>query len=142
MLDQGDKEVTTGLEPELGGIWRDNPDRSGLEPELGGINRQKGVYVDEVICIGCKNCVHVAPHTFYIENDYGRSRVYNQDGDTEEIVQEAIDTCPVDCIYWLDYAEIKQKEAERKYQEIRPLGYPQVRKSSKTAKKKKQRMNN
>ncbi|MGI0482372.1 ferredoxin [Geminocystis sp. CENA526] len=129
MLDRNDEFTPTGFEPELGGIWRENPERSGFEPELGGIDRQKGVYVDEVTCIGCKNCVHVAPNTFYIEDNYGRSRVYNQDGDTEEIVQEAIDTCPVDCIHWLDYTDIKQKEEERKYQDVRPLGYPQIRKS-------------
>ncbi|BAQ65179.1 ferredoxin [Geminocystis sp. NIES-3709] len=122
-------DLTTGLEPELGGIWRDNPERSGFEPELGGFDRQRGVYVDEVTCIGCKNCVHVAPNTFYIEDNYGRSRVYNQDGDTEEIIQEAIDTCPVDCIHWLDYTQIKRKEGQRKYQDVRPLGYPQIRKS-------------
>ena len=43
----------SGLEPELGGFLRDAPDRSGLEPELGGVLRQKGVYVDEITCIGC-----------------------------------------------------------------------------------------
>lgn len=112
--------------PELGGIWRDNPERTGFEPELGGGVRQKGVYVDEVTCIGCKNCVHVASNTFYIEDNHGRSRVYNQNGDTEEIVQEAMDTCPVNCIHWLDYTEVKDKEAQRKYQLIKPLGYPQV----------------
>ncbi|MGC1196980.1 MAG: ferredoxin, partial [Geitlerinemataceae cyanobacterium] len=70
----------TGFEPELGGLLRENPDRSGLEPELGGALRQKGVYVDEITCIGCKHCAHVARNTFYIEPDYGRSRVFNQDG--------------------------------------------------------------
>ena len=125
-LENLDNLNPSGFEPELGGIWRDNPERSGFEPELGGLVRQKGVYVDEVTCIGCKNCVHVASNTFFIENEYGRSRVYNQDGDTEEIIQEAIDTCPVDCIHWLDYTKIKDKESDRKYQKVRRLGYPQV----------------
>ena len=88
MLNPEDNSVNTGLEPELGGIWRDNPDRTGFEPELGGQVRQKGVYVDEVICIGCKNCVHVASNTFYIESEYGRARVFNQNGNTEELIQE------------------------------------------------------
>jgi ferredoxin len=118
----------TGLEPELGGIFRDAAERTGLEPELGGEWRQKGVYVDETTCIGCKNCAHVAPNTFYIEADFGRSRVFNQDGDTEELVQEAIDTCPVDCIHWVDYTDLDRLEEERKYQEIQHLGFPQVRK--------------
>ncbi|MDZ8033518.1 MAG: ferredoxin [Nostoc sp. DedQUE08] len=114
----------SGLEPELGGFLRDAPERSGLEPELGGMLRQNGVYVDEITCIGCKHCAHVARNTFYIEPDYGRSRVVRQDGDAEEIIQEAIDTCPVDCIHWVDYTELKKLEDERKYQVIPLVGYP------------------
>jgi ferredoxin len=114
----------TGFEPELGGQWRDAPERTGLEPELGGVVRQRGVYVDEVTCIGCKHCAHVARNTFYIEPDHGRSRVVRQDGDSEDVIQEAIDTCPVDCIYWLDFTEVKQREEERKYQVIPTAGFP------------------
>ncbi|MBD2528142.1 ferredoxin [Nostoc flagelliforme FACHB-838] len=114
----------SGLEPELGGFLRDAPERSGLEPELGGLLRQNGVYVDEITCIGCKHCAHVARNTFYIEPDYGRSRVVRQDGDAEEIIQEAIDTCPVDCIHWVDYTELRKLEDERKYQVIPLVGYP------------------
>jgi ferredoxin len=116
----------SGFEPELGGIFRDAPERSGFEPELGGEWREQGVYVDEIICIGCKHCAHVAPNTFYIEPDYGRSRVYNQDGDSQESILEAIATCPVNCIHWVDYTELKQLEQTRGEQEIKPLGFPQV----------------
>lgn len=114
----------SGLEPELGGFLREAEGRSGLEPELGGAFRQRGVYVDEITCIGCKHCAHVARNTFYIEPDYGRSRVIRQDGDSEELIQEAIDTCPVDCIHWVNYAELKQLEEERKYQVIPVAGFP------------------
>lgn len=114
----------SGLEPELGGFWRDAPERSGLEPELGGAWRQKGVYVDEITCIGCKHCAHVARNTFYIEPDYGRSRAIRQDGDPEEIIQEAIDTCPVDCIQWVDYTELKKLEEERREQVVPLAGLP------------------
>lgn len=114
----------SGLEPELGGDWRDAPERTGLEPELGGLVRQKGVYVDEITCIGCKHCAHVARNTFYIEPDHGRSRVIRQDGDPDDIIQEAIDTCPVDCIHWVDYTELKRLEEERRYQVIPIAGFP------------------
>lgn len=114
----------SGFEPELGGFLRETAERSGFEPELGGFLRQKGVYVDEITCIGCKHCAHVARNTFYIEADYGRSRVLRQDGDSEEVIQEAIDTCPVDCIHWVDYTELKRLEDERKYQVIPVAGYP------------------
>jgi ferredoxin len=114
----------SGFEPELGGIWRDTPDRSGFEPELGGVFRQKGVFVDELTCIGCKNCAHVARNTFYIEPDYGRARAIRQDGDTEDLIQEAIDTCPVDCIQWVDYTQLQRLEEERKDLEIPLAGLP------------------
>jgi ferredoxin len=114
----------TGYEPELGGQLRQTEDRTGYEPELGGQLRQKGVYVDEITCIGCKHCAHVARNTFYIEPDYGRSRVYRQDGDSEDLVQEAIDTCPVDCIHWVDYTELTQLERDREHQVIPVAGFP------------------
>lgn len=120
----GPEEARTGLEPELGGFLRHDPNRSGFEPELGGVLRQKGVYVDEPTCIGCKHCAHVARNTFYIEPDYGRSRVIRQDGDPEDVVQEAIDTCPVDCIHWVDYTELKKLEEERQFQVIPVAGFP------------------
>lgn len=117
-------DIPTGLEPELGGDWRDAPERTGLEPELGGVVRQQGVYVDEVTCIGCKHCAHVARNTFYIEEYHGRSRVIRQDGDADEVIQEAIDTCPVDCIHWVDYTELKTLEGDRQYQVIPTAGFP------------------
>jgi ferredoxin len=117
-------EQRTGVEPELGGQFRDRTERSGLEPELGGIVRQRGVYVDEPTCIGCRHCALVARNTFYIEEGYGRSRVFRQDGDADEVIQEAIDTCPVDCIHWVDYTHLKRLEAERKDQVITLAGSP------------------
>lgn len=112
----------SGLEPELGGALRASPGRSGLEPELGGALRQRGVYVDEITCIGCKHCVHVARNTFHLEEDHGRSRVFRQNGDPEAVIQEAIDTCPVDCIHWVDYTELKHLETERHHQVVPKAG--------------------
>jgi ferredoxin len=131
----------SGLEPELGGQWRDAPERTGLEPELGGLVRQTGVYVDEITCIGCKHCAHVARNTFYIEPDYGRSRVIRQDGDPEEVIQEAIDTCPVDCIHWVDYTELRKLEEERKYQVVQTIGLPVMPTASRRRRKPRKRGN-
>lgn len=114
----------SGLEPELGGVLRSASQRSGLEPELGGQFRQEGVYVDELVCIGCTHCAHVARNTFYIEPDYGRARVVRQDGDSEALIQEAIDTCPVDCIHKVDYTELRELERDRVHQVIPVIGFP------------------
>jgi ferredoxin len=118
-----DSGLASGLEPELGGSLREyDIERSGLEPELGGSLRQNAVYVDEAVCIGCKHCAHVARNTFFIEDNFGRSRVFSQDGDSEDVIQEAIDTCPVDCIAWVNYNDLIELEAARQNQVIQNIG--------------------
>jgi len=118
------QEERSGMEPELGGVLREAPSRSGLEPELGGQFRQTGVYVDEITCIGCTHCAHVARNTFYIEPDYGRARVVRQGGDSEALIQEAMDTCPVNCIHQVDYTELRQLERDRLTQVMPVVGFP------------------
>ncbi|MDB9525176.1 ferredoxin [Oscillatoria sp. CS-180] len=140
--DDSKETSPTGLEPELGGDLRGAEDRSGLEPELGGVLRQNGVYVDELTCIGCKHCAHVARNTFYIEPDYGRARAIRQDGDTEEVIQEAMDTCPVNCIHWVDYTELKQLERERKDQVIPIAGFPVDKAMARSEQRKRQKRRN
>ncbi|CAM9653182.1 unnamed protein product, partial [Ectocarpus sp. 8 AP-2014] len=44
------------------------------------------VYVDEYTCIGCTHCNHEAPSTFFMEEEFGRARVYQQGRDTAEAV--------------------------------------------------------
>ncbi|KAJ6811867.1 putative protein CAJ1 [Iris pallida] len=68
-------------------------------------------FVDEFSCIGCKNCANVAPDVFQIEEDFGRARVCSQSGNPA-LIQEAIDTCPVDCIHWTSAAQISLLEDE------------------------------
>jgi ferredoxin len=91
---------------------------------LGGALRQKAVWVDEAVCIGCRYCTHVAANTFLVEEDWGRSRAIRQDGDSTERIQEAIDTCPVDCIHWVSYEELPALEEQTRHQELQPLGLP------------------
>lgn len=114
----------SGFEPELGGALRNAQSRSGLEPELGGQFRQKGIYVDEIRCIGCTHCAHVARNTFYIEPEYGRARVIRQNGDSAALIEEAKDTCPVDCIHEVDYTELRELERDRIHQVMPVVGFP------------------
>jgi ferredoxin len=102
----------------------DGPISTGLEPLLGGGLRQKAVWVDEAVCIGCRYCAHVATNTFVVEAQWGRSRAIRQDGDSTERIQEAIDTCPVDCIHWVDYGELPVLVQQLEQQDIQPLGLP------------------
>ena len=115
-----------GLDPSLAFRIAAEPGQraTGLEPLLAGALRQKAVWVDEAVCIGCRYCCHVATHTFVVEPDLGRSRVIRQDGDSTERIQEAIDTCPVDCIHWVAYEDLPDLEARLRAQDLLPLGLP------------------
>eukprot|EP00536_Pseudo-nitzschia_multiseries_P016756 jgi/Psemu1/313527/fgenesh1_kg.1225_\ len=76
------------------------------------------VYVDEHACIGCTNCAMVAQSTFFMEEEHGRARVFNQWGDDDETVAIAIETCPVDCIHYVPYEELVRLEVDRRGQNI------------------------
>lgn len=55
--------------------------------------------VDEEKCIGCGTCVALCPKVFDFD-DKGKVKVVDQEGDTVEKIQEAIESCPVDAIGW------------------------------------------
>ncbi|WP_049750356.1 ferredoxin [Synechococcus sp. CC9311] len=97
---------------------------TGMEPVLGGALAEKAVWVDEAVCIGCRYCAHVACNTFIIEPNLGRSRAIRQDGDSSERIQEAIETCPVDCIHWVAFDDLKGLQEQLDSQELFPLGLP------------------
>ena len=97
-------------------------EREGNEPCLGGQLREKAVWVDESKCIGCRYCANVATNTFVIEPYLGRSRAVRQDGDSSMIIQEAIDTCPVDCIHWVQFEELEKLRARLDGLDLQSLG--------------------
>ncbi len=99
---------------------------SGRDPVLGGKLREKAVWVDERKCIGCTYCSAVATNTFAMEPEQGRARAFRQDGDSEELIQEAIDTCPVDCIDWVSFEDLVKLEEVIKNHNFRNLGLPPV----------------
>ncbi|KAG6526924.1 chaperone protein dnaJ C76, chloroplastic-like [Zingiber officinale] len=84
---------------------------TAMNPFLDDSAPKDHTFVDEFCCIGCKNCANVAPDVFKIEEDFGRARVCSQSGNLN-LVQEAIDTCPVDCIHWTSAAQLSLLEDE------------------------------
>ena len=99
-------------------------DLSGFEPVLGGKLAEKAVWVDESKCIGCRYCAHVVTNTFIVDEYHGRSRAIRQDGDTIEILQEAIDTCPVDCIHWVKFDDLDGLDTSLDMDMFQSLGTP------------------
>ena len=99
-------------------------ERTGREPILGGKLTEKAVWVDERKCIGCTYCSSVASNTFVMHPDQGRARAIRQDGDSNNLIQEAIDTCPVDCIEWVAFEDLDKLKLELEKSNYRNLGLP------------------
>ena len=64
----------------------------------GSESETRAVFVSETECIGCRACTNCASKTFAMEEEHGRARVMMQWADDEDTIQEAIESCPVDCI--------------------------------------------
>ena len=57
-----------------------------------------------------------------MEPNYGRSRAIRQDGDSTEVIQEAINTCPVDCIQWVQFEDLSALKARLDSIDFQSLG--------------------
>ena len=55
--------------------------------------------IDRNECIGCGTCVENTEEVFFLNDDECKAYVIAQEGDME-LVQDAIDACPVTCISW------------------------------------------
>jgi len=66
------------------------------------------VQVDKAKCIGCGTCVALAPKTFKLGDD-GKSEAFAQDVDSQETLEQAIQSCPAQAISKVD--EPKPAEA-------------------------------
>jgi ferredoxin len=59
--------------------------------------------IDQWECIQCGTCVENTEQVFALPDD-ARAVVYRQEGPME-LIQDAIDACPVTCIHWTDNPE-------------------------------------
>ncbi len=59
----------------------------------------KTLGIDQKECIGCGTCVENTAQVFYLNDNEGKAFVLSQEGNME-LIQDAIDACPVTCISW------------------------------------------
>lgn len=62
----------------------------------------KKVYIDTEECIGCQSCVELCPDVFGFDDEAGKAFVITTEGGSEQCIDEAIGTCPSECIHWED----------------------------------------
>ncbi|KAK1423267.1 hypothetical protein QVD17_18564 [Tagetes erecta] len=68
--------------------------------------RPQALFVDENACIGCRECVHNARKTFVMDETTGCARVGVQFGDDDTSIEVAVESCPLDCIHWVEREEL------------------------------------
>ena len=60
----------------------------------------KQVRIDQEECIGCGNCEDLCPEIFKLDKDREKSEVIKPEGGSRGCIEEAMEACPVSCIYW------------------------------------------
>ena len=60
------------------------------------------VVIDADECIGCESCVELCAEVFAFNEEEEKAEVILPEGGPEDCIEEAIETCPVDCITWED----------------------------------------
>jgi ferredoxin len=70
-------------------------------------NSQKGdptmakrVVIDADECIGCESCVELCAEVFAFNEAEEKAEVIMPEGGPEDCIEEAIETCPTECISW------------------------------------------
>lgn len=56
------------------------------------------VVIDQEECIGCEACVELCPSVFEFDDDEEKASVIENADDSEDCVEEAIASCPSECI--------------------------------------------
>ncbi|XP_024975672.1 chaperone protein dnaJ C76, chloroplastic-like [Cynara cardunculus var. scolymus] len=84
--------------------------------------RPQALFVDEKACIGCRECVHNASNTFVMDETIGCARVNVQFGDDDTSIEIAVQSCPLNCIHWVERDEIAVLEYLNKPQEKKGYG--------------------
>jgi ferredoxin len=66
----------------------------------------KRVVIETEECIGSESCVELCPEVFEFDEEAdNKAQIKLPEGDDEECIEEAISTCPVECIHWEEFLD-------------------------------------
>jgi ferredoxin len=61
-------------------------------------NMGRKVVLDEECCTGCGSCAELCPDIFELDEATEKAHVIEEEGGSQECIEEAIASCPEDCI--------------------------------------------
>jgi ferredoxin len=67
-------------------------------PNYGENTMGKIVVIDTEECIGCESCVELCSEVFGFNEAEEKAEVILPEGGPEDCIEEAMDTCPTECI--------------------------------------------
>ncbi len=56
------------------------------------------ITIDREECLGCESCVEICPEIFGFDETEQKAYVKHFEGCSDDLIQEAIDSCPAGCI--------------------------------------------
>ena len=66
----------------------------------GVIQMGKRVVIDTEECVGCETCVELCSEVFAFIEDEEKAEVIMPEGGPEDCIEEAMESCPTECISW------------------------------------------
>ncbi|KAH8074101.1 transferase [Aureococcus anophagefferens] len=121
----GDAFWAIEAEPDYGAV--DSHTIVDRDAATGAPLRTAFSFVDERACVGCNACASISPSTFFMEDEHGMARVFRQHGDADEVIEEAVGACPVNCIKTVTYDALERLEVQRRDQVINAAGRNSLR---------------
>jgi ferredoxin len=68
--------------------------------QTGWLDMAKRVVIDSEECVGCQTCVELCPDVFAFNDASEKAEVTQEEGGPEDCIEEAMSSCPVECIKW------------------------------------------
>ena len=56
------------------------------------------IIIDQEECLGCEACVEICPNAFIMDEEKGKASVKDSADPDDDCVDEAIASCPAECI--------------------------------------------
>lgn len=60
----------------------------------------KKVVIDSEECLGCETCTELCPDVFEMNEEEEKAVVIQPEGGDVDCIEEAISSCPAECISW------------------------------------------